>query len=297
MSKSIRATKYTSEMKFKNHLESIKATIVDYTPVEKLEEYIPEFVGMTWLENIDQIDTMLEDKGLSRYDMVQEMFNWRTLPTALETVRLTFFLEGLDLTGVTHIIRHRLFSFSAQSTDPATMEGHDVLENDAFIENPELHKRAIKLAQDANELYIDALNSGMTFYDARHYQIRAKEAKYFMSGNIKDFLMFIKTRLGRTNQPTSDNILALRMRQAILEIYPFLKNQLPAESIQNHYIGAINEKMNLNTYPPDKLHREELEKRGIDYSKAKFNHEKPRDEYSCNDHFNKLFRRILDESK
>jgi len=229
---------------------------------------------------------------MTRNDMVMEMFNWRTLPTALETVRMTFFLEGLDLTNVTHIIRHRLFSFSAQSTDPASMEGHDILENDAFLQNPELLERSRQLAKDANQLYIDALDSGMSFYDARHYQPRAKEAKYFMSGNIKDFIGFVNTRLGRTNQPTSDNILALRMRQEILKVYPFLEGQMLVEKVQAHYAHAINDKMNMNTYPPDALHRTYLERNGIKWSNAKFNHPKPRDEYSCNEPFNKLVEEI-----
>ena len=121
-------------MKYKNHLRSLKATLVDYPDMEKLKSYIPEFAAITWLEKKEDIDTFLESRNLTRETMVHEMFAGRTLPTALETVRLTFFIEGLDLTNVTHIIRHRLFSFSAQSTDPVTMENHDILDNDAFID-------------------------------------------------------------------------------------------------------------------------------------------------------------------
>ena len=290
--RSDRTTQFTGEMEFKNHLQSIKATLVNYTSVAELESYIPEFCAITWLEDIKQTERFLKSRGMNRQDMVMEMFHYRTLPTALETVGLTFFLEGLDLTNVTHIIRHRLFSFSAQSTDPTSMEGHDILENDAFTADPELHERAVKLCEMANELYIDALNKGLSFYDARHYQVRAKEAKYFMSGNIKDFVSFVNTRLGRTNQPTSDNILALRIRQQILEVYPFLEYQMPVEKIQNHYISAINCKMNMNTFPPDALHREELHKRGIDWSDAKFNHPKPREESYHMRKFNKLVEEI-----
>jgi len=291
--KSTRATQFTSEMKFKNHLTNIKATLVDYTPVDTLMKYIPEFCAITWLEGIEQTDEFLRSRKMDRADMLIEMFNWRTLPTALETVRMTFFLEGLDLTNVTHIIRHRLFSFSAQSTDPATMEGHDILENDAFLQNPELLERSRRLANDANRLYIDALDSGMSFYDARHYQPRAKEAKYFMSGNIKDFIGFINTRLGRTNQPTSDNILALRMRQAILEVYPFLEKHMPPEQVQKHYAHSIGNKMNMNTFPPDKFHKEYLDKNRIHQHGIDYNHDKPRDEYECNKPFEILFGQIL----
>jgi len=176
-------------MKFKNHLKSIKATLVDYPTMEDLEKYIPEFCAITWMDEITEIDSFLRSRDLTRQDMVMEMFNRRTLPTALETVRLTFFLEGLDLTNVTHVIRHRLFSFSAQSTDPRSMANQDILTNDAFNQHPDLKMRAERLCCDMNDLYQDALDKGLNYYDARHYMPRAKEAKYFMSGSIKDFMM------------------------------------------------------------------------------------------------------------
>lgn len=297
MRRSKKATKYTSEMQFKNHLESIKATIAQAPTKEELCKYIPEFVSMTWLEEVQQIDLYMHDKDMDRDDLVEEMFARHTLPTALETVRITMFLEGLDLTNVTHVIRHRLFSYSSQSSDPVSMEGHDILENDAFEEHPDLKERARKLCIDANNLYCDALDRGMTFYDARHYMPRAKEAKYFMSGDVAQFINFINTRLGRQNQPTSDNILALRMRQALLQYYPSIVKWMPVEQIQKAYTSCINSACNLNTYPPDTLHTEALEDARVDWRSAKFQHPKARDEYSCNDKFEELFNEIINGVK
>lgn len=282
----------------KPHLESIKATIVSYTPVSELEKYIPEFCAITWMKKIEDIDQFLKSRNLTRFEVVREMFEFRTLPTALETVKVTFFLEGLDLTNVTHVIRHRLFSYSAQSTDPVSMEDHDILTNAAFNKYPDLAKRAHDLSEQMNELYKDALKRGLSYYDARHYQPRAKEAKYFMSGNIKEFIMFIKTRLGRQNQPTSDNIIALRMRQALLKAYPevsdILEKHLPVEAIQYHYINAINHKMNLNTFPPDRLHYRYLADSCIEIgSKVSFSHPKPRDHYDTSEDFENLFSDII----
>jgi len=278
-------------MKFKNHLENIKVTLMDYPTMEQLEKFIPEFVSITWLEKKEDIDEFMKERNLTREDLVKEMFAGRTLPTALENVRLTFFIEGLDLTTVTHIIRHRMFSFSAQSTDPKSMENHDILDNDAYIEKPHLLERAHKICIEMNELYKDALKEGMTFYDARHYMPRAKEAKYFMSGNIKDFLMFIKVRLGKQCQPTSDNIIALQMRKEILKIYPFLN--IPTEEVEWHYINAIDKKMNINTFPPSKLHKKKLEELGIDWTKCKFSHPKPKDEYNHMEKFYKLEKALI----
>jgi len=284
-------------MKFKNHLKSIKATLVDHPSMKDLEKYIPEFCAITWMDGIEDIDEFLKGRKLTRHDMVVAMFNRQTLPTALETVRLTFFLEGLDLTNVTHLLRHRLFSFSAQSTDPRSMENHDILTNDAWSLHGDLCEEARGLCMQANELYKKALRRGLTYYDARHYMPRAKESKYFMSGSIKDYLMFLKTRLGRQNQPTSDNILAMRIRQEILRVYPLLKDQIPVEEVQWAYINGINKKMNLNTFPPDRLHSEELYDLGIEYeSDIKFDHPKPRNQYHHMGAFEQLAKKIDDES-
>jgi len=278
---------------FKNHLENIKATLYNYPSLKELESYIPEFVSLTWLQEIDQVDNFLKSRDMTREDAVMEMFNWRTLPTALETVRLTFLLEGLDLTNVTHTIRHRLFSFSAQSTDPVSMSNHHILENEAFLEDPELLEKSRKLCQDANDLYDLALSKGLSYYDARHYQPRAKEAKYWMSGSIKDFLMFIKTRLGVQNQPTSDRVLALRVRQAILEVYPWLEKQMPVVFTEWHYVNAIEEKFNLNTYPPSTHHEKVLKAKGVDFSKIEFDHPKKKEDYTCVQTAEKLMDRII----
>ena len=59
-------------------------------------------------------------------------------------------------------------------------------------------------------------------------------------------------------------------------------------------MNNINEKMNLNTYPPDKLHYDALTFKNVDWRDAKFNHPKPRDKYTCNEHFDKLFKEITE---
>lgn len=263
-------------VKFINHLESIKATLYDYQTMEQLEKWVPEFTALTWLEDTSQIEGFLKERKMTRNDIVMEAFAFRTLPTVLENIRFTFLLEGISMTGVTHIIRHRLFSFSAQSTDPVQASNHPILESEAFLQDPELLEKSRKLCEDAHDLYNLALDKGVSYYDARAYMPRAKENKYFMSGSIKDFIAFYIQRAGQQNQPTEDRILALRIRQAILEVYPFLESRFPTKIIEYHYLGAITHKMNLNTWPPLEHHKEILKERGIDISKIEFDHTTPK---------------------
>jgi len=293
MRKSTRANPLTGTAKHKMHLSSIAATIIQAPTVKDLEEYIPEFVSMTWLEENGQVEKIMELKGMNRHDVVMEMFEGRTLPTAMETIRITMALEGLDMTNVTHILRHRMFGFSAQSSGWGSLEGHDFLHNEAYVQNSELAERAITLCNDSLQLYKDALDSGMTFYDARHYMPFCQEQKYMMTGDLKSWMMFINTRLDRTNQPTSDNILAARCRQQLLKFYPMLEAKMPPKPLLGIYMTAIQSKFNVNTYPPDKEHAAELKKRGVDWTGITFDNPLPRDEYRCNVPFEHLFNQII----
>jgi len=128
------------KVKFKNHLESIKVTPLQVMNMEYLDKFIPEFVMMTWCDDIKDIDKKILSR-MSRRDIVMHMFEGRTLPTALETVRLTFSITGLSATGVTHLIRHRNFSFSAQTTDSRDARDDAYLRNDAIDMNPRIKRK------------------------------------------------------------------------------------------------------------------------------------------------------------
>jgi hypothetical protein len=44
-----------------------------------------------------------------------------------------------------------------------------------------------------------------------------------VSGSIKDFINFINTRKDEAIQPESDNVIAIRLYQALVELYPVLE--------------------------------------------------------------------------
>lgn len=279
------------EAKFVNHLQYIKATPIQAMTMEDLEKFIPEFVMMTWLDEVDDLDKNILSR-MSRRDVVKHMFDGRTLPTALETVRLTFTVEGLSATGVTHLIRHRNFSFSAQTTDSRDARNDVFLTNDAIDVRPNLKERFRFLCQELMDFYTDAVDDGVSLYDARCIMPRALEAKYNMSGCITDYIRFINTRLGRQNQPTEDNILAMRLRDEILNLYPFLASKMPIEPIEWHYVKATPFNVSLNTYMPSEKHenlvRDEALSKGEHYNNYEYYHMWRRDEEKHQTNFHNL---------
>lgn len=273
--------------KFKNHLEAITATPLQTMSLEDLDKFIPEFVMMTWCDDIEDLDKKILSR-MSRRDIVMHMFEGRTLPTALETVRLTFSISGLTATGVTHLIRHRNFSFSAQTTDSRDARDDAYLRNDSIDINPELKRQFTKLCQQLNNFYCDAVDSGISLYDARQLMPRAVEATYNMSGCITDFMRFINVRLGRQNQPTEDNILAMRLRDHILDIYPFLAKKMPIEPMEWHYINAVKYEVSLNTFEPSTQHQAILDNQVTAEEQGEFYHNWKRDDALEQEKFHKL---------
>ena len=74
-----------------NDLQNIRVKLVNHTKFEDLLKYIPGFVEMTWAEN--PMEREFSDK--MRYQCVLNTFKRRTLPTALETIRFDFLIDGL----------------------------------------------------------------------------------------------------------------------------------------------------------------------------------------------------------
>ena len=95
---------------FKNNLDSIKVTLMQAPSMDDLRKYLPGFANATWSEAPDDYDNLSIEK---KDELIRDVFLGKTLPTALETINLNFRIEGISLQEVTHIIRYRNASFSA----------------------------------------------------------------------------------------------------------------------------------------------------------------------------------------
>jgi len=208
------------ETQYLNQLDNIKVTILNAPTMDDLISYIPEFVMATWEDRPGQTEFDREESE----DIIDLMFRGKTLPTALETVRVTFRVDGLDLIDVTHLIRHRVFSFSAQCTGDRDMRLDDCMVKPAIM-GSEYEKRYKRIVNEAKELYADMVDGQVvSIFDARTILPRSLSSFYYVSGNIKDIIGFIQTRKDEAIQPESDNVFAIRLYQELVKIYPVLKD-------------------------------------------------------------------------
>lgn len=236
------------KFEFKNDLENIKVTLVDYTPWENLINYLPGYVNATWADDPQQQFTTAQV-----VDDVEKAFTFKTLPSILETIRLTFRIEGISVQDVTHLIRHRTFSFSAQCTGDRWLSHHTAVIPEAIQNSPEFLDRYKKLTEECRQLYADMIDSKkISIMDARLILNKNHDNFYYASTNVKDLLGFIKQRIDRQIQPKSDNIIAYQMYLALCRAYPIAHlNLVDFEMPSYHYIKNARNGHATNLYFPE----------------------------------------------
>lgn len=233
---------------FVNDLENIKVTLVDHTPFEHLLNYLPGYVNATWS---DYPQTSFSAK--QTLEDIEKALTFKTLPSILETIRFTFRIEGISVQDVTHLIRHRTFSFSAQCTGDRWLSHHTAVIPEAIENSPEFVERYKDLTRQCRELYADMIDSKqISIMDARLILNKNHDNFYYASANLKDLLGFMRQRLDRQIQPKSDNILAYQMYLAICSVYPIADLELiDFEYPSYHYIKNARNGHATNLYFPE----------------------------------------------
>lgn len=232
---------------YHNHLNAIKVKVISAPTLNHLKSYIPEFTHATWE---DQPHSNFTEEEAD--ETIKFMFEGKLLPTALETVRITVRIEGLDLIDVTHLIRHRVFSFSAQCTADRDMRSDDCMMKPSIMAS-EFSGRYIQIMEQAKKLYADMVDSKeVSIFDARTILPRSLSSFYYVSGNIKDFIGFINTRKDEAIQPESDNVIAIRLYQALVQIYPMLADIIEFGGEDKWFTKTAKEGHNSMAYMPKK---------------------------------------------
>jgi thymidylate synthase ThyX len=234
--------------RFKEQLGAIKVRLMQAPTLEELLAYIPEFATATWQDR-PYLRSEISDKERAR--ILVDVFSGKILPTALETINLTFEIDGLDYVDVTHILRHRMFSFSAQCTADRDMRRDDVVVKNAIMADQEFYDRYVEITVAAKNLYADMVDSNrISILDARTILTRNIETFYYIRGTLKDWLMFIEQRLDEQIQPTSDNVIAMYVYREIARQYPPLAGRFTIGGMDSWYVKTAPTGRSSNIYPP-----------------------------------------------
>ena len=244
---------------FKNNLDSIKVTLMQAPSMDDLRKYLPGFANATWSEAPDDYDNLSIEK---KDELIRDVFLGKTLPTALETINLNFRIEGISLQEVTHIIRYRQASFSADCsgdkwwTNKAALVPNSIQNSNGDNSNPfdddDFYSRYKEIVEMSKQLYCDMIDSKkISIMDARYILPRCLETYYYMRISLKDALHFIKQRIDKQIQPETDNVIAYQMYCEILRQFPVANGIIDIHTPSYFYINTARTGKATNLYFPD----------------------------------------------
>ena len=244
---------------FKNNLDSIKVALMQAPTMDDLRKYLPGFANATWSEAPDDYDNLSIEK---KDELIRDVFLGKTLPTALETINLNFRIEGISLREVTHIIRYRNASFSADCsgdkwwTNKAALVPNSIQNSNGDNSNPfdddDFYSRYKEIVEMSKQLYCDMIDSKkISIMDARYILPRCLETYYYMRISLKDALHFIKQRIDKQIQPETDNVIAYQMYCEILRQFPVANGLVNIHEPSWFYINTARTGKATNLYFPD----------------------------------------------
>ena len=235
---------------FKNNLDSIKVTLLDHPDVESIINYIPMFLEATWNDSPYDATKL---SGEEKIKLIRDCIKGKALPTALETMQFTFLIEGISLQEVTHILRTRTASFSADCSADKWWTNKAALVPNSIQNSDEFYERYIRIVEDSKKLYCDIIDSKeCSIMDARYILPRCLETYYYMSMDLKNLIAFLHQRFDRQIQPETDNVLAYHMYKELIDKCPIFVGIVDIDEVPRHWVNTTRSGKCTNLYFPEK---------------------------------------------
>lgn len=272
---------------FKNNLSAINIELIHAPSMSELRSYLPPFLEATWAERpMDAVNLTIEEKD----NIIRECFFGRALPTALESVTMVFKIEGISLQEVTHILRHRTASFSADCSGDKWWTHKDALVPNSIENSDEFYNRYRKLVEASKQLYCDMIDSKqISIMDARYILPRCLSTFYFMKLSLKDLIGFLKQRIDKQIQPETDNVIAYHMYIHLLQQYPIANGLVNIHETPWFFTKMARTGKATNLYFPD------VDADKFEYNEKDFIYQAKRDEMNgTNDNTTNRFNTFMD---
>jgi thymidylate synthase (FAD) len=270
--------------KYVNNLRNIKVSLANAPTMKDLRSYLVDFATATWEDKPTK-----GSKKMSKDEkdhIIYMIFKGKMLPSALETIRLTFLLEGISYQDVSHILRYRGACFSAECSADKWWSHKNVTVPTSIENSPEFLERYKTLHEDMKQLYVDMIDSKeVSLIDARYVLTRACETYYWMSGSLIEFMRFINHRIDKQIQPESDNIMAYRMWEALIDQYPLLVDLVDLHAPAKFYVETARTGRCTNLFVPDADTAD-----CYDWNRDDYLYKKERSEINGTDNFNAYWR-------
>lgn len=233
-------------LEFVEQLNNIDVKIIGAPTIEEFRKTISVFMMNTWN---DHLHFEFNDAAIDQ--CIKDLFSGKILPTGMETIGITWSVSGLNMIDTTHLIRHRLFSFSAQTHADRDMRDDMCLVTPGIMANEDFYDRYQSIVRNAHQLYIDMMDSGrVNCLDARTIMPRCMDHFYITRCCIKDLISYCQMRADEQIQTTVDNVVAMKLWLEILKLYPFLKGLVDFNKPDKYYVDQCKAGKT-NIFPPN----------------------------------------------
>ena len=140
--------------------------------------------------------------------------------STMEHVSFTFGIEGVSRV-LTHLVRHRLASYSQQSQRYVAEHDFEYILPPTIADKPEAKARFEALMNDIRKAYDDLSEMGVPKEDARYVLANATETKIVVTMNARSLMHFFNLRCCNRAQ-WEIRELAYKMLEQAKEVAPLL---------------------------------------------------------------------------
>jgi thymidylate synthase (FAD) len=270
------------DIKFIDQMEAIDVKIFDAPTESQFRNSIATFMTNTWNDRPDYgpFDGEVTDK------VIHELFAGNILPAGMEIIGLCFGINGMNMIDTTHLIRHRMFSFSAQTHADRDMRDDRVVVSPQII-GSKFYDRYLDAVLTCHDIYMDMVDSKeVDMLEARTIMPAAFERFYMCRACIKDVIAYCNLRSDEQIQPYADVIISMKLWLEVLKLYPFLRGLIDFRKPDWFYVKQCSAGKT-NIFPP--LPKNDT----FEWAETQFLYDKSRDQFPGYKKYNLLREYLL----
>ena len=284
------------DFKFVNDLEYIHAELQYAPTLDQILEYSTGFLLSTWDRTGRHIDSKDNKKELCEVDreeaikLLYRALRGKFLPTFLESIRVTFVLDGITMHAATHLIRSRRFSFAAQCSGDSLLYDQAITIPDAIIDAG-MEDRYKECMTECMNMYCDLLNTHkLAVKDGRMVLPRTISTLYYASFDMGEAIKVTQQRIDEQVQPKEDNILWMQIWLELCRKYKFLSTLFTFDIPNDFYIRESQTNFYSGFFEPNKQNAGKFE-----FEEGHFLFDCTRDELYGNKTYNRLVAKYKEE--
>ena len=217
--------------KISHGVENIKVHLIDYS--ENAIKTMSQMLKATWQGHYDP------DQEVD-FEIVKKSLGAKALGNALESVQMTFAIEGISRSCTHQLVRQRIgVGFMQEGGRDNDWSDFDYTIPEKIAGDAELALEFSEAVENCRKVYIKALESGVSWQDARFVCPIGANTFIIVTTNFRALQTFVARRLCNLMQ-WEINYVARLMVGEVFKVQPLLGEQLKCGCERAGVCTALN---------------------------------------------------------